>query len=163
MQAVLTPVDDFPALGVPVGQDRREIERAVKSIRESEARLEAFDPLSDSRGALVPDGPAQRRHPRFPIERGALLLPATVPHEDPSRCEPRPPSILVMTRNISVSGIGFTHDEPLLTEHGIVTFNLAPAGCVSLLVEQRWCRRVNRFYWISGCRIVGVIDLPKGQ
>ena len=62
--------------------------------------------------------------------------------------------------NVSTHGIGFTHDEPLLTRHAIVTFDLLDAEPVSLVVHFKWPRCRGDRWYSSGGKFIAVTETP---
>jgi hypothetical protein len=64
------------------------------------------------------------------------------------------------TSDVSTSGMAFTHDEPLLTKHAIVTFDLLDDDPVALVIEIKWSDcRADRWYR-SGGEFIGVTEPP---
>lgn len=64
---------------------------------------------------------------------------------DGKHAETRPEceEMQVLTRDVSLRGVGFTHDEPLDTEFAAVTFDLFDSDPVTLLLELRWSNQRN--------------------
>ena len=60
----------------------------------------------------------------------------------------------------SPRGIGFTHDEPLLTRHAIVTFVLLDAEPFSLVVQIQWLRCRGDRWYTSGAKFIAVTETP---
>jgi hypothetical protein len=87
-----------------------------------------------------------RKHPRGNF-RGTAL--ATIyPHE--SRRNKEPIQCVVLTRDLSCSGIGIAHSEQLYPKQIVV---LEAVGKL-LVGEVRWCRRVDDNFYVAGCRLV---------
>jgi len=61
----------------------------------------------------------------------------------PIRCE-------VLTRDLSCGGIGIAHTERLVPQQMIV---LDAVGKL-LVSEVRWCRRVDKEFYVAGCRLI---------
>lgn len=65
--------------------------------------------------------------------------------------------IQAFTRDVSLRGVGFTHDELLDSEFAVVTFDLFDAESVSLLLELRWCNlRQGGAPYLSGGTFCGI-------
>jgi len=87
-----------------------------------------------------------RKHARANFRGSAL---ATIyPHE--SRRNKGPIQCMVLTRDLSQSGIGIAHSEQLYPKQIIV---LEAVGKL-LVGEVRWCRRVDENFYVAGCRLV---------
>ena len=68
---------------------------------------------------------------------------------------------LAITRDVSLRGIGFTHDEPFDADYAIVTLDVFDAQSVSLLLEIRWSNLEQRCSeYMSGGRFVGITQTP---
>ena len=66
--------------------------------------------------------------------------------------------MLVMTRDVSLSGIGFTHDEPLMSEFVNVTFDRIDADPVTLLLYVKWSNSNQRLPHMSGGNFLGIVE-----
>ncbi len=62
---------------------------------------------------------------------------------EPIRCE-------VLTRDLSCGGIGIAHTERLVPQQMVV---LDAVGKL-LVSEVRWCRRVDKNFYVAGCRLI---------
>jgi hypothetical protein len=87
-----------------------------------------------------------RKHARASF-RGTAL--ATI-YPDESRRNKAPVQCMVLTRDLSCSGIGIAHSEQLYPKQIIV---LEAVGKL-LVGEVRWCRRVDENFYVAGCRLV---------
>ncbi len=63
---------------------------------------------------------------------------------------------LAVTRNISLRGLGWVHDMPLLQGQYFVEFDVARGEPLVLLVEVCWTLQEDEFCLRSGGRILGV-------
>jgi hypothetical protein len=68
--------------------------------------------------------------------------------------------ILAITREVSLRGIGFTHDEPFEGDYAVVTFDLMDGDAVSLLLEVRWSNIERGYSYMSGGRFLGITEPP---
>ena len=66
--------------------------------------------------------------------------------------------ILAITKDVSLRGIGFTHDEPFEAHYAIVTFDLLDNNAVELLLEVRWSNRKTGLSQMSGGIFLGVVE-----
>jgi len=65
--------------------------------------------------------------------------------------------IQAFTRDVSLRGVGFTHDEMLDAEFAVATFDLVDDEPVSLLLELRWSNlRQGGSPYMSGSTFCGV-------
>lgn len=105
-------------------------------------------------------GPDRRTSRRRCLRKAALLSPVLFDGTGIRLPEGENRPILVMTRDISPQGIGLTHDEPLPTRHGVISFG---GFAASFLVEERWAahRAGGQIGYRSGWRILGVVRSAK--
>jgi len=75
--------------------------------------------------------------------------------------EDRENVMLAVTKDVSLRGVGFTHDEPFLADYAIVTFDLSGEGPVSLLLEIRWSNLRRDYAYMSGGTFLGVTETPE--
>lgn len=66
-----------------------------------------------------------------------------------------------VTRDVSPTGIGLTHDHPLGSDAAIVQFDLPDEGPLQLVLDLRWSVRKSRYSFMSGGRVVGMADRPS--
>lgn len=64
------------------------------------------------------------------------------------------------SKDVSLRGIGFTHDLPLESNYCVVTFDLLSGESISLLLEIRWANRNDDYELMSGGRFVGIVESP---
>lgn len=69
-------------------------------------------------------------------------------------------SILAVTKDMSLRGIGFSHTEAIRGHYAIVTFELTDDDPVSLLLEIRWSNVPSGGAQMSGGMFIGVTDTP---
>ncbi|NIL96430.1 MAG: hypothetical protein GTO53_03415, partial [Planctomycetales bacterium] len=65
-----------------------------------------------------------------------------------------------ITKDVSLRGVGFTHELLFEGDYALVTFDLMDVGPVSLLVEIRWSNRERGPTYMTGGRFVGIPVLP---
>ena len=118
--------------------------RAAEAALEAAAHRYGFDERDEA--AVNNPFINARKHARANF-RGTAL--ATIyPHE--SRRNKEPVQCMVLTRDLSCSGIGIAHSEQLYPKQIIV---LEAVGKL-LVGEVRWCRRVDDNFYVAGCRLV---------
>ncbi len=86
----------------------------------------------------------RRKEPRYPYPNLVTLTPVAA---DGVTLEGTP--IVVCGKQISESGIGFYHPEPLPYRRMIVSLELGVGRWLDLLVELTWCR-FTRHGWYEG-------------
>ena len=138
---------------VPVRRAVGRVRRAVKKIRESE------------RHRSVLEWGERRACDRSPVETAVYVSPVVLKGNHLEIPE-RDRSIIAYTKDISRAGVGFTHDEPLPTQHAVVTFDLIDEEPLSLLIEITWSRYdSNHPYlggYVSGGTFLAVTETPGG-
>src|SRR2546425_7050031 len=118
--------------------DRSPLQKVVRRIREDRVRRESI--ASERRGS-----------PRTPVRTPLYLTPVMLDGTILQRPTSGTLYNIAQTTDISPHGIGFTHDEPLLTDHAIVTFDLLDGESPSLVIEIKWTRhRADREYQSGG-------------
>lgn len=67
-------------------------------------------------------------------------------------------SITTIGRDLSNTGIGFFHTDPITVRHVLIEFNgMADQGLLTRLV---WCRFRKDGWYVSGGHFVKVLDVP---
>lgn len=67
-------------------------------------------------------------------------------------------ALRAVSRDLSLGGIGFIHDEPLAGDYAIVTFDLRDGNSASVLLEVRWSNRAQGSHYMSGGRFQGIVE-----
>lgn len=107
------------------------------------------DPLTadaDATEVIESEGFDTRRFKRLAFSGTAaatIYPPEGKTGSQPIRCE-------VLTRDLSCGGIGIAHTERLVPQQVIV---LDAVGKL-LVSEVRWCRRVDKDFYVAGCRLI---------
>ena len=138
-----------------VGRDASTIGRVLRRIRHSQQLVDLclFGRRKPARMLKYVDRRSRERMPvQMPIYVTAVDFDGNyaVVYEN-TACER-----LAFTKDVSLRGIGFTHDEPLEANYAIVTFDLLDAPAVSLLLEVRWSNLERGHCYMSGGRFFGV-------
>ena len=101
----------------------------------------------------------RRGRRRILVQQPVHLTPVVVREEQLYRPKPGQTSLIANTTDVSLSGLGLIHDEPLPTTHGIITFDVDDESS-SLLIEIEWSYGGEDRSYRSGARFVGVAQTP---
>jgi len=147
----VTQTDD---LRVRVRQDLTAVRETLEHVIDDES-LSVLNLLKPH----DPDG----KHDRRDYKRASVQIPLYIACVafDGEYVEALPDAadeILVMTRDVSLSGIGFTHDEPLLSEFVNVTFDRIDADPVTLLLHVKWSSPKRSLPHMSGGNFLGIVE-----
>ena len=66
-------------------------------------------------------------------------------------------TIMGVTRDISLHGVGFSYDESIETDYVLAEFDLYGSGSVTLLLNLRWQKRTDKFAYVGGGLIIGFV------
>ena len=105
----------------------------------------------------------RRKSRRIQLRMPVILIPVEEDHERDDVMEVFGPEQIAMTRDLSSQGLGILHDEPLLTEHAVVQFDIPGEPPRGLLYEVRWTVRKTQFSFISGGRMTGIVEPCPGD
>ena len=115
------------------------------------------------RATMVDDSPFdrlltnldRRSAVRNRLQIPAYLAPAIV---DGLRVSPgASESLLVVTRDISITGIGMVHDHPLEQDHYIAEFDVMQKEPIRLLLSIFWSRPIDDWSFRSGSQVIGLL------
>jgi hypothetical protein len=124
------------------------VRRCVRRIVRDELRREIFYGSNE-----------RREHRRVPLQR--VIHVTALPMENGILCRQRTGnSFLAYTTDLSIHGIGFSHEEPLVTRQAIVTFDLMNQKPISLLVDVAWTRCLTDRSFRSGGKFLAVTKTP---
>jgi hypothetical protein len=118
----------------------------------SEAEHESQQPtvqLVLGNAGATAHGIDRRRERRFPFPYPIRLQPVEMNGVTPAGDE-----IGVLGKHLTERGLDFYHREPLPCRRGLVTFDCASAGPVTLLIELTWCRFGQHGWYENGGRFV---------
>jgi hypothetical protein len=71
--------------------------------------------------------------------------------------------VTAYTRDITPTGIGLLHDQPLAGGRALLTFELLGGDSLSLVAELTWCRYIGGFWHLSGGRLIEVATVAGRQ
>lgn len=97
----------------------------------------------------------RRREPRLSLQVPINLRPCRVRGLSISAPDDAPP-FLALTSNISLSGVGFVHDQPFCDTTCLAEFDVADVRPLLLVVGLCWTAQPYPFAYRSGGRILGV-------
>jgi hypothetical protein len=103
--------------------------------------------------ARVPDDSDRRNRDRFPIPYTFRLTPL-----DPDGNLQLDDSTTVVGKDLSLTGIGFSHDHPLLCRRVIVCLDHPKVGRFAVEAEVVWTRPTPIGLYESGCRLIRTVD-----
>jgi PilZ domain len=131
----------------------------VKSAAHTAAKDGAADKLSQQVQGLI-DGAQttaladERRHrDRFPIPYTFRLTPL----DDDGKLLTDETTTIV-GKDLSLSGIGFSHDHPLPHRRAIISLNHPMVGRFAVEAEIVWTRPTPIGLFESGCRLLRTVD-----
>ena len=99
----------------------------------------------------------RRSWERSPVQMPIYVTPAVFDGTHAESLEGAESEMLAVTRDVSLRGIGFTHDEPLEAAYAIITFDFLDDETISLLMDVRWSKSESADSYMSGGRFVGII------
>lgn len=140
-----------------------EVEQGVGSLAEAPGlrRLREIDGLVQSLVASWQScGPVleRRRWHRVAFD-GVLGVTAL----DEREATPNGPMQTVRGRDISLSGVAFTHAQPIPNRIVAVTFWDESGQAESIVTELNWCRFTRSGNYQSGGKFLRVIELPEAS
>lgn len=104
----------------------------------------------------------ERRHrERSPVEMPIYVTPAAFDGLHTRICEGVEREMLAITKDVSLRGIGFRHDELLEGHYAIVMFDVMDCMPASLLLEIRWSNLERDDSLMSGGRFLGIVECPE--
>ena len=140
-----------------VRRDLRIVRNTLKQFRRSQ-RLADLGPFGRRTAARTLEYVEHRSHRRMPVQMPIYVTPATFDGKYAESLEGAESEMLAVTKNVSLRGIGFTHDEPLESDYAIITFDLLEDKSVSLLLHVRWSQPEWGYSYMSGGTFVGIIE-----
>jgi hypothetical protein len=138
-----------------VRRDLRTIKKVLRQIRHSE-QLANHCLFGRRTPARLLDYVERRAFERPPVQLPIYVTPADFDGRYALVREVDDGQNLAFTKDVSLRGVGFTHDELFEGDYALVNFDLLDAGPVSLLVEIRWSNLESRQTYMSGGRFVGI-------
>jgi hypothetical protein len=101
----------------------------------------------------VPDESDRRNRDRFPIPYTFRLTPldleGNLQFDD---------TTTVVGKDLSLTGIGFSHDHPLLCRRVIISLDHPKVGRFAVEAEVVWTRPTPIGLYESGCRLIRTVD-----
>jgi hypothetical protein len=100
-----------------------------------------------------PDDSDRRTRDRFPIPYTFRLTPL-----DPEGNLRLDETTTVVGKDLSLTGIGFSHDHPLLCRRVIISLDHPKVGRFAVEAEVVWTRPTPIGLYESGCRLIRTVD-----
>jgi hypothetical protein len=101
------------------------------------------------------DEAQQRTSNRFPYTGTCQLIPI---NSDGTLNKSR--ELTIVGRDLSATGLSFSHDKPLSAKHAVVTLRGSNASRCLLEVEITWSNRQSTGLYESGCRLIRNLSKP---
>ncbi len=136
--------------------DRFAIRAAVTTIRNAFTR-------SRDRNPLQPSQDERRTAARIIVQVPVTVTPAIVDGHGVRIPKGNCALNAARSRDISLGGVGFAHELPLASGHAVIQFNLAAAEPIYLVLEVAWSHRQPDGSYVSGSKIMGVLDPTKSD
>jgi hypothetical protein len=108
--------------------------------------------LIDDAGTTA-ESDERRNRDRFPIPYTFRLTPL-----DQNGKLLADESTTIVGKDLSLSGIGFSHDLPLQYHTVIISLNHPMLGCFAVEAEILWTRPTPLGLFESGCRLIRTVD-----
>jgi PilZ domain len=139
--------------------DRGATRQAVESNGQADSLKRQVQGLIDK---VCAESDSERRNrDRFPIPYTFRLTP--VDHDGIPMLDE---TTTVVGKDLSLTGIGFSHDHPLLYRRAVISLDHPKVGRFAVEAEIVWTRQTPIGLYESGCRLMrtanGHILLPKG-
>ena len=112
--------------------------------------------IAEGNETLPSEGTNRRHRERFPISCKILLTPF-----DQAGRLLRDEAVTVFGRDLSQSGICFSHDVPLDCPRFLLTFHASEYGEFVVEAEVAWSRMTAIGLYETGCRMVRKIVAPR--
>jgi hypothetical protein len=103
----------------------------------------------------LPHDESQRERERFSFSGTCQLTPVTDKGE-----LLRNRTITIVGRDLSTTGISFSHDIPLSYKRAVITLTNAGGPC-ALEVEVIWSKRGSTGLYETGCRLIRNLTRPS--
>lgn len=143
-----------------VRRDLRAVRKLLKRIKRS-ARLAELPLFGRRNPAQMLRYLDRRLRDRSPVEIPIYVTPAAFDGWHVKPCDNVEREILAITKDVSLRGVGFRHDELLEGHYAIVVFDLIDDLPVSLLLEIRWLNLQRTDFYLSGGRFIGITECPE--
>jgi hypothetical protein len=122
------------------------------------AAVNIIDKLAHQVQSLIDDAQAtddsdRRSRDRFPIPYTFRLTP--LDREGNLLADE---TTTVVGKDLSLTGIGFSHDHPLLCRRVIISLNHPKVGRFAVEAEVVWTRPTPIGLYESGCRLIRTVD-----
>jgi len=154
------------ASSVAKHQRKFSVRRNLRTVRDALRRVRNNDRLTTLClfGGRTPqealDHVERLASSRDSVQMPVYLVPVTFDGQYAHPIDHGGTSMLAVTRDVSLRGLGFIHDEPLHGDYAIVTFDLLGDRPVSLLLSVRWRNLRRGSAYLSGGRFLAICETP---
>jgi hypothetical protein len=135
---------DHNTVGVAMSSDPSPVDLAEKLALQVQGLIDE---------ARLTSGGERRNRDRFPIPYTFRLTPV-----DRNGNLLTDETTTVVGKDLSLTGIGFSHDYPLLFRRVIVSLNHPKVGRFAVEAEVVWTRPTPIGLYESGCRLIRTVD-----
>lgn len=131
------------------------VRSALLRIRDAHAEVSLADLVIDDETLINQE---RRRSYRTQLQVPVLVTPVDWSTDVEDAVVVRGEEQIGVTRDLSPTGMGLTHDQLLGSEAAIVQFDIPGEGPLHLVVDLRWVVRKSQFSYLSGGRAAGLIE-----
>ena len=137
-----------------VNDDLDRVRDTLNRVRDAHAEVSLADCVDEDEEVNRPERRSARR---AELHVPVSLIPVDWSIDSDDRVVVCGPEQLAVTRDVSPTGLGITHDELLGSELALVQIDVPGEGPSLLVLDVRWSVRKSRYSYMSGGRIVGQV------
>jgi hypothetical protein len=135
-----------------------QITQSSSSAETGPSVILALERLSHQVQGLIDENPLsddsdRRNRNRFPIPYTFRLSP--LDGDGHPRLDD---TTTIVGKDLSLTGIGFSHDQPLLCRRAIISLDHTKVGRFAVEAEVVWTRQTPIGLYESGCRLIRTVD-----
>jgi hypothetical protein len=135
-----------------VHHGRARIRRLFKRLRRSE-----YSSLLSGRRRKAGDPWDRRSYERFCLKVGFYVTPVAFDGEAVEVLDASSSAVPAMTRDLTIRGVGFTHQQLLFGDYAVVECPFLDCENVALLLAFRWSNIRNDGCYMSGGRFEALL------
>ena len=137
-----------------VTEDLELVRQTLNRVRDAHAEVSLSDVDEEDD---EPERQERRSARRAALHVPVSLIPADWSHDSDERVVVCGPEQLAVTRDVSPTGLGITHDELIGSDLALVQIDVPGEGPSLLVLDVRWSVRKSRYSYMSGGRVVGLV------
>lgn len=139
------------------GSSQPDLERVLDFVNE----IRIAYTTAGTRQPMTFDRRERRASTRIPLQVPIQITPVEMQNGFVCLPEETADSIAGMTRDLSLKGVGFSHEAPVPAQFAVLTFGV-PTNCpLSLVIEMNWTRKLKTGQHRSGARFKSLIETPE--